>query len=53
MLSAGMKSMNIIENTVKHVNRCPMTVSLTIILLLFIHKIFTDEEEKDNILSTM
>lgn len=48
-----MKSTYIIENTAEHVNRCPMTVRLTVILLLFIHKIFTDKEEKDNILSTM
>lgn len=39
------KSTCSIESTVGHVKKCPVTVSLTIILLLLIHKIFADEEE--------
>ena len=42
---ARRKSTYGMENTAGYVNKCPLTVSLTIILLLFTHKVFADGGE--------
>ena len=49
---AKKKSTSSTENTLGQVNKCPLTVSLTVISLLFIQKISADEGKGIEYLNT-